>query len=1345
MNSFDVHPEINAVVTPYALTRHLRVPVHLNKAEQVTEALLDSGSMGNFINERLVEKLALNRTPRLPLPLLDVKGLKIGEIAFQVQVSLRIGSHEEMVTLDVAPVGSHQLILGLPWLEAHDPEIRWSTGHIQFTSPHCNANCLPQPHDVFARQSPIQLNAIDVSILVTRRHPEAQVPTRGSKESASWDLYSTHDVSIEPGHRTLVNTGISIQLPEETYGRIAPRSGLAWKEGITVGAGVVDRDYTGEIKVLLFNQGSELVTLSKGSRVAQLIPEKYHSASLKEVNQITSTERNSQGFGSTGIHAMEPDLVEIFAVDCASVDPDPVASMIPVDYHDFLDLADPNGPLAGLPPLRPGYDFEIQLDPTKPLPRPARPYHMGPSERDDWTKWRDTMLQAGHIARAPANTPTAAPFFFIRKKDRSRRPVIDYRKLNDITIKDGYPLPRIDEILERLHGDKIFSKFDLKNGYNLLRVKPEDVWKTAFMTPDGPFVMNVMAFGFANAPAYFQRWMTDILAPVANQGVENYLDDTATHHTTLAEHIRVNREVLTRFRQAGLFINAKKCEFHKENMGFLGVEISPDGFEMERVKIETIQEWEPPRNVKGVREFIGFCNFYRRFIKSFSEIARPLHDLTKVGKLWQWTEIEQFAFDTLKRMVCESPVLIHADPDKKFQMETDASSYAYGAVLSQKAADKKHHPVAFYSKSMTPAERNYGISDKEALPIIKGLQFWRHWLEGTPEPVRIITDHRNLEYFKNPRALNRRQLRWLEQLTHYNYEIAYRPGDKNSAADALSRRAELRPEQPDENLPTVLFDPERFIEIALLAFLEGQPPVLEGAEHVYTLTDAQLIEEIRNRVQHIDPLEWPPRYELNDDLVIASKDTGRIWVPPDEQLRREIVASHHDGKIAGHLGTAGTLELISRKYWWSDITDFTRRYVEGCHTCARNKVRNKKPGGLLHPLPVPEGPWLWTQSDFITQLPPSQGFDAIYVIADRLTKMAHFIPCRSDCTSQQLAELHVRHVWPLHGLPLHHNTDCGSQFTAPYMRNLYKDLGIDQRFSTAYHPESQGQVESNNKWLETYLRIFSAYRQDDWADYLHTAEFAYNNHHHPSIGMTPFYANYGYHPVYTNRAHPDQVRTLPDRLHQIHEVQARCQLAIEKAQAAYKRYADRGRRDLSFAIGDKVWLESYNLSTDAPSKKLAAKRLGPYTVLEIVGPASYRLDIPPQWKVHNVFHVGLLSRTKDDTIVGRTPAPQPVVRIQDRELWVIDRFVNSRWFRGKFQLKVRWEDQQEEQDDWRDYHEILAESGAWRQELAGGQEMEEDPIPGMIQEYYQRHVGAPRHDDPVYRRQAPPRHRAVRR
>jgi hypothetical protein len=557
----------------------------------------------------------------------------------------------------------------------------------------------------------------------------------------------------------------------------------------------------------------------------------------------------------------------------------------------------------------------------------------------------------------------------------------------------------------------------------------------------------------------------------------------------------------------------------------------------------------------------------------------------------------------------------------------------------------------------------------------------------------------------------------------------------NSIADALSRMPGLKPPEYEEKRPTTLLNPDQFISA-----LTTNPPVLEVNEYIQPLTDGQLITRISENTLHLDPVGWEPSHELNDELVLVSTNTGRIWVPPLEELCREVVRAHHDSKIAGHLGTSGTLELVTRKYWWKEIAAFMKHYVQGCFSCARNKVRNQKPAGLLQPLLNPEGPWLWTQSDFITQLPPLRGFDAIYVIADRLTKMAHFIPCHTTCTTEQLAELHIRHVWLLHGLPLQHNSDRGPQFMAPYTHNLHWALGVDQQLSTAYHPESQGQVESNNKWLETYLCIFSAYQQDDWADFLHTAEFAYNNHHHPSISMTPFYANYGYHLVYTDRAGPDQMLEAPMRIQHIHEVQAHCQLAIEKAQQVYKCYADRHCQNLSFTVRDCAWLESYNLSMDAPSKKLATRRLGPYKVQKLVGPSSYQLDIPATWRIHNVFHAGLLSRTRDDTIVGRISEPAPIVCLQDKELWVIDQFINSRWFHGKFQLKVRWEDQAEEQDDWQDYFAILAEAAQWRDELQLQGQEDDDSVGPLVEEYYLRHPGAPRHDDAPHQRAPPPRH-----
>jgi len=221
------------------------------------------------------------------------------------------------------------------------------------------------------------------------------------------------------------------------------------------------------------------------------------------------------------------------------------------------------------------------------------------------------MLKARLITKAPANTPIATPLFFVWKKDGTRHPVIDYRKLNDITIKDSFPLPCIDEMLEHMQGSKIFSKFNLKMGYHQLHMKPRDKWKATFMTPGRPFMPTVMGFGLCNAPPFFQCWILDVLTPVINCGVEDYLDNAGSHHQTKEEHVEVNCEVLSCFRKAGIFINAKKCKFHQDKMTFLGMDISQDGFEMEQVKVEMVQDWQPPKNIRAVREFIGFCNFYR--------------------------------------------------------------------------------------------------------------------------------------------------------------------------------------------------------------------------------------------------------------------------------------------------------------------------------------------------------------------------------------------------------------------------------------------------------------------------------------------------------------------------------------------------------------------------------------------------------------------------------------------------------------------------------------------------------------------------------------------------------------
>jgi len=743
-------------------------------------AFVDSGAMGNFIHPRLVTQLNIQTQPRPnKLRLHTVTGKTFFTVEQQVKIALITKhGHEEVITLDVAPVGKHNLILGLPWCMFHEVQFDWNEQDITQWSPACEGRCFPS-HIV----APLHVQLLS---------PDAQIPVRATEGAIGYDLSSTIDCTIPPASRQIIPTGVAIQLPENTYGRIAPHSGLAAKHSIDIAAGVIDPDYRGELKVVMVNNGQQPYMVKTGHRIAQLILE---NATLEDVvvkQELLQTERQESGFGSTDVYAIEPppemeeDLVDIYAISLghsASTSLRPqeeryktLRSQIPSEYHDYLDVFDEDLAMSKCPPCRPGYDFEIHLTENAKLPPPARPYQLSRQEREILKEWLDGMEQTGMITRCNNRTPTAAPVFFVGKKDGSKRPVIDYRRLNDVTIRDSYPLPRIDQIMDQVRGSKIFSKFDMKSGYNQLRIKEGQEWLTTFNTPEGPYQMNVMTFGFMNAPPAFQRFVDDHIykKPELVNHLVGYLDDGNVHNSSLEEHITTVRNFLHRCREAGVTLNPKKCEFHKDKIDFLGVELSDQGFEMERVKVDAIREWKPPRNVRAVREFTGFCNFYRRFVKNFAEIARPLHDLTRQDQKWEWGPRQQHAFQTLKDVVCAAPVLIHADPDERFRVETDASNYAYGAILSQKGKqDQKQHPVAFFSKSMTPAERNYGISDKEGLAIIKALQHWRHWLEGTKIPIEILTDHKNLQYFTKPRVLNRRQLRWMDLLNHYNYVISY--------------------------------------------------------------------------------------------------------------------------------------------------------------------------------------------------------------------------------------------------------------------------------------------------------------------------------------------------------------------------------------------------------------------------------------------------------------------------------------------------------------------------------------------------------------------------------------------
>ena len=453
-------------------------------------------------------------------------------------------------------------------------------------------------------------------------------------------------------------------------------------------------------------------------------------------------------------------------------------------------------------PQRKPWDHAIELKPGSE-PFRTKIYPLSPVEQTELDEFLDENLRSGRIQ--PSKSPMASPVFFVKKKDGSLRLVQDYRRLNDMTIKNSYPLPLISDIMGKLKRARYFTKLDVRWGYNNVRIREGDEWKAAFRTNRGLFEPLVMFFGLTNSPATFQTMMNDLFKDLIDEGVVIvYIDDILIFTEDLALHRKVVCRVLDILRENGLYLKAEKCDFEKTEVEYLGLIISHGQMGMDPVKIQGVSNWPSPTCVKEVQSFLGFVNFYRRFILDFAGIARPLHDLTKKDMVWTWDVEHEAAFEALKTRVTSAPVLLFPDDTKPFKVEADSSNYATGSVLSQLGEDGKWHPCGFQSKSLNAVERNYDTHDKEMLAIIRALEEWRHHLEGTQHVFEIWTDHKNLEYFMTAKKLNRRQARWSLFLSRFHFTLHHRPGTKSLKPDALSRRPDHGKCQSNSTLGTGL-------------------------------------------------------------------------------------------------------------------------------------------------------------------------------------------------------------------------------------------------------------------------------------------------------------------------------------------------------------------------------------------------------------------------------------------------------------------------------------------------------------------------------------------------------------
>jgi hypothetical protein len=705
--------------------------------------------------------------------------------------------------------------------------------------------------------------------------------------------------------------------------------------------------------------------------------------------------------------------------------------------------------------------------------------------------------------------------------------------------------------------------------------------------------------------------MQDILLGRIGKDVAAYLDDIMIYTQKGSDHQLAVTSVLEMLSKHNLWLKPEKCEFSRPEVEYLGLLISCNCLRMDPAKVKAVTNWLEPQNVTELQRFIGFSNFYCRFINHFSGTARPLHDLKKAKTQFIWDNQCNAAFETLKTAFTTAPILKIADPYGPFVLECDCSDFALGAVLSQVCEkDKALHPVAFLSCLLIQSEKNYEIFDKELLAIFAAFKEWCHYLEGNPHRLKAIVynDHQNLESFMTTKALTRRQARWAETLGCFDSEIVFRPGKKSSKPDALSHQTDLAPVNKDKLTFGQLLRPKNitddtFAEVAEFdAYFQDESVELDDAKYWFQIDvlgvepdapDTREVKEIEHNAsiiqknRELTPLDERLQEMLQRPDTVSADGIiytrGMMEVPSDEELKYAIFRSRHDCRLAGHLGRSRTLALVRRSFTWPLAKQFINRYVDGCASCQRAKPSTLQPFSPLDPLPILAGPWTDISYDMIMDLPPSNGFNSILTVVNCLTKMSHFVGCRKTMMASQLAELMLRNMWQLHGTPKTIVLDRGSIFTSQITRELNNRLGIWLQPSTTYHPHTDGQSEIANKAVELYLRHYVQYHQNDWEDLLAKAEFAYNNNH-TSTGISPFRANYGFHPCFGGIPSAKQcIPAVKERLKQLASVQDKLRECLVEAQEAMKIQFNKGVRDTPrWQVGDEVWLNSKQISAARP-------------------------------------------------------------------------------------------------------------------------------------------------------------------
>ena len=861
-----------------------------------------------------------------------------------------------------------------------------------------------------------------------------------------------------------------------------------------------------------------------------------------------------------------------------------------LDFHDVFSKHDYDLGCLETEPYR------IQL--KGEMPRAAKPYRIPQAQQAILDEQIKKLLEAGIIE--PSTSPFAAPICLVRKKNSSAlRMVVDFRALNRVTKVLSYPLPNITETIDKLTEARFFSTLDLSQGFYQLKLHPEDREKTAFVTPKGLYQFTRLPMGLAQSPGCFQRAMAQVLFNIQYEKCLIYLDDIIAHSTSFEDHLKTLEAIFTRLRIHNLKLRPNKCNFAKERVKFLGHVVSKDGLSPDPDNVEKVQNHPIPKTVKQVRAFLGLSGYYRKFIQNYSRIATPMLKLLQKNVRFSWGDDQQRAFETLKKALISPPILQFPNFNKTFILQCDASDFGLGCVLSQET-DGKERPVAYASRTLNSAERNYSATEKECLAIVYALKHFRPYVYGRQFIVK--TDHKSLEYVLKHKDPSSKLIRWALLLGEHDMKIQYRPGRANGNADGLSRiptesttvcaitRQQQTPELTKEQAELKNAQQKHPLYAAISAKLKGQPlPNSLSKEHrTY----------IRANWEH---------FRLRKDILYYLDQMKQYLLVLPEAHAKKMFLEVHAGAFGGHLGPEKTLSRIQSKYFWPKMANDVKTWAQECIACEQRKRPHATTRVPLQSIPVAATPWHTAAMDIVGPLPTTPRLNKyILVITDYLTKWPEAIAL-PDQSATTVAGAYVNHVICRHGSPEALITDRGANFTSKLMIEICKLCQTQKKTTTPYHPQADGCCERLNQTLLQTLSFLVSESQRDWDLHIDLALLAYRTAKHSSTKMSPARMLYGRElrlPVDHFFPHADNPEMPDNSTFEFTEnMQKYWQLArdnIERAQRTQKQQYDK-RCTASpdqFAIGDKVYCKTPRPRIGL-TKKLQKPFQGPMRIVDV--------------------------------------------------------------------------------------------------------------------------------------------------